>query len=88
MEKSFQFDKYHIPDSIIDAFVKKIVVHKDYFEWHLVFDEDDESTECLVKGRANKPTVEFAKLPVQLEGCTGSDRQQIRRIDAQTKEDF
>lgn len=24
---------------MIDAFVDKIVVHKDYFEWHLFFDD-------------------------------------------------
>ena len=72
LEKDFQFDKYHIPDSIIDAFVKKIVVHKDYFEWHLVFDNDN-STRCLVKGTAWNPTVEFGKLPVQSDCRSGSN---------------
>ena len=38
IEDRGKYDFTHIPDEIIDAFVDKVVVHKDYFEWHLRFD--------------------------------------------------
>lgn len=36
-EKDYDFSR--IPEEIIEAFVEKIVVHEDYLEWHLKFDE-------------------------------------------------
>ena len=38
IEDRGKYDFTHIPDEIIDAFVDKVVVHKDCFEWHLRFD--------------------------------------------------
>ena len=58
IEQDFKFDLYKIPDSIIDAFVDKIVVYKDYFEWYLTF--NDNSVKCLVEGTRkvnSKPTM-------------------------------
>lgn len=54
------FDKYNIPDEIIDAFVEKIVVYKDYFEWYLKFDDDD-CIRCLVNGTKRKNEVQIVR---------------------------
>ena len=41
MEQKIYFDTYDIPDVIIDAFVDKVIVYKDRFEWYLnLFDKD------------------------------------------------
>ena len=56
------FDKYNIPDEIIDAFVEKIVVYKDYFEWYLKFDDDD-CIRCLVNGTKRKNDVQIVGDP-------------------------
>lgn len=56
------FDKYNIPDEIIDAFVEKIVVYKDYFEWYLKFDNDD-CIRCLVNGTKRKNDVQIVGDP-------------------------
>lgn len=38
IENKGKYEFAHIPDEVIDAFVDKIVVHKDFFEWHMFFD--------------------------------------------------
>jgi hypothetical protein len=59
LENNFDFDTYHIPDNVIDGFVKKVIVHKDYFEWHLNF-LDDDGINCLATGTRAHPRVQFA----------------------------
>jgi len=49
VEQKLKFDSDKIPDAMIDALVEKIVVHKDYFEWHLRFFDED-VINCLVEG--------------------------------------
>jgi DNA invertase Pin-like site-specific DNA recombinase len=59
LEHNFDFDTYNIPDNIIDAFVKKIVVHKDYFEWQLNLFEGC-NIFCLASGNRAHPNIQFA----------------------------
>lgn len=47
-----------IPESVVEAFVEKIVVHENSFDWYLRFTDDDNSpTSCNVKGRRNRPEI-------------------------------
>lgn len=60
LEQKCNFDSFKIPDSVIDAFVKEIVVYKDRFEWHLnLLDNGNSSVVCSVKGNSRKGSVEF-----------------------------
>ncbi len=60
LDRKFDFDEYEIPDCVIDAFVDKIIVHKDKFEWHLTLLEDyDKVMFSNTSGRKIKPTVEI-----------------------------
>lgn len=43
-------DEEDIPESVIDAFVSKIVVRENSFEWYLRFD-DNSPTECQIDGK-------------------------------------
>lgn len=43
-----------IPDSVIEAFVKKIVVSKDGFEWYLRFTPDDAPKTLIIDGKRQK----------------------------------
>ena len=59
LEHNFDFDTYNIPDNIIDGFIKKVVVHKDYFEWQLnLFDGC--GIYCLASGNRAHPNIQFA----------------------------
>lgn len=59
LEQKFDFEGYEIPDSVIDAFVDKIVVYKDKFEWHLtLLEKYDKVMYSNTSGRKLKPTVE------------------------------
>ena len=59
----------NIPDEIVDAFVDKIVVHKDYFEWHLFFDD---TTMMKVKIDGNKRNHDiFCETALDVNGSTG-----------------
>ena len=42
-------DDYEIPDHIIDAFVERIVVHEDHFDWYLRCGKE-ECIGCRMKG--------------------------------------
>ena len=69
LEKDYSFDSYHIPESVIDAFVDEIVVYKDKFVWKLSICR--EGITCKVEGTAKKPKVSTVKTPILQEGCTG-----------------
>ena len=59
LEQYTHFDEdREIPDSVLEAFVEKIVVFDDHFEWHLLFGSPDGPTKCGVNGKSNEnPTV-------------------------------
>ncbi len=47
----------NIPESIIEAFVKKIVVSKDGFDWYLRFDGDpNDPLHCTTTGKRKTTT--------------------------------
>lgn len=51
-------DDSDIPEQVIEAFVEKIVAHKDGFDWYLRFNPEDNPMECSVEGkRKNNATV-------------------------------
>jgi len=46
-----------VPESVIEAFVVKIVVSKDGFDWYLRFDGDpDEPRHCKLEGKRKSTT--------------------------------
>ena len=60
LEQDFNFSTKHIPEEIIDAFVKEIVVCRDCFIWKLNFFPDDYKLD--VEGRSNNYTVTQTEL--------------------------
>ena len=47
----------NVPDSVIEAFVTKIVVSKDSFDWYLRFDGDpDKPLRCQISGKRRQST--------------------------------
>jgi hypothetical protein len=42
-----------IPELVVSAFVKQIIVYEDHFEWYLRTDGSDTPIICSVQGRAN-----------------------------------
>lgn len=72
LERYTHFDEYdEIPECVIEAFVRKIVIFEDHFEWHLRFDNPDQPTICGVNGnKKGNPSVwvgEASASPVGLE---------------------
>ena len=59
LEQYNHFDEdREIPDSVLEAFVEKIVIFEDHFEWYLRFGSPGCPTKCGVNGKANEnPTV-------------------------------
>ena len=48
-----------VPDKIVDAFVEKVVVSKDSFDWYLRY-APETAVSCNVEGRKGKANVAFA----------------------------
>ena len=64
-------DDYEIPDHIIDAFVERIVVHEDHFDWYLRCGKE-ECIGCRMKGtRRTNAEIDFF-LPSLYYSPTGS----------------
>ena len=59
LEQYNNFDEdREIPDSVLEAFIEKIVIFEDHFEWYLRFGSPDGPTKCGVNGKVNEnPTV-------------------------------
>ena len=64
-----------VPESVIEAFVVKIVVSKDSFDWYLRFDGDpDKPLRCSLKGKrktTTKITVSGGNSPAMDNSPTG-----------------
>lgn len=54
LENNFSFDLYSVPDSVIEALVDKVIIHKGHFEWYIKL-FDDEPINCYVEGSKKKP---------------------------------
>ena len=61
LEQNFNFSTRHIPEEVIDAFIKEIIVCRDGFIWKLNLTPDDE-LKMQVDGRTNNYTVTQTEL--------------------------
>lgn len=61
LEQNFNFSMRHIPEEVIDAFIKEIIVCQDGFIWKLNLTPDDE-LKMQVDGRTNNYTVTQTEL--------------------------
>ena len=61
LEQNFNFSTRHIPEEVIDAFIKEIIVCQDGFIWKLNLTPDDE-LKMQVDGRTNNYTVTQTEL--------------------------
>ncbi len=62
-----------IPEEVIEAFVEKIVVSKDSFEWYLRFSPDDDPKRCNVIGRGQRNASVMDISPSLVHSSSGSD---------------
>ena len=74
LEQNFNFSTRHIPEEVIDAFIKEIIVCQDGFIWKLNLTPDDE-LKMQVDGRTNNYTVTQTELSSDM---TQQHRQQLR----------
>ena len=59
MENNFDFEGVKIPEEVLEAFIDKVVVYKDKFEWHLsLFTRDDTVIFSQVEGTKRNPTAQ------------------------------
>ena len=70
-----------VPESVIEAFVVKIVVSKDSFDWYLRFDGDpDKPLRCSLKGKrktTTKITVSGGNSPAMDNSPTGCYQERL-----------
>ena len=68
----------NIPDSVIEAFVERIIVHKDSFDWILRFDGDpNDPLRCTIEGKRKnqtKITISHKNSPIMDKGSTGCNQ--------------
>ena len=74
LEQNFNFSTRHIPEEVIDAFIKEIIVCQDGFIWKLNLTPDDE-LKMQVDGRTNNYTVTQTELSSDM---TQQHRQLLR----------
>ncbi len=63
LEQYVTFDEQgNIPESVIDAFVEKIIVRENSFQWYLRFSPDNSPVSCTITGskRKGQPSPSFA----------------------------
>lgn len=75
LEQNFNFSTRHIPEEVIDAFIKEIIVCQDGFIWKLSLTPDDE-LKMQVDGRTNNYTVTQTELSSDM---TQQHRQRLRK---------
>lgn len=75
LEQNFNFSTRHIPEEVIDAFIKEIIVCQDGFIWKLNLTPDDE-LKMQVDGRTDNYTVTQTELSSDM---TQQHRQLLRR---------
>lgn len=68
-----------IPESVIEAFVIKIVASKDSFDWYLRFSPDTPH-KCRVEGSKRKPELVNINSPSLVESSTSCHQEQVNRI--------
>lgn len=83
LEQYTHFDEdREIPDSVLEAFVEKIVIFEDHFEWYLRFGDPDAPTKCGVNGKSNEnPTVWGEGDDLSLAGLAQHRLPSARHID-------
>lgn len=73
LDQKFDFDTYNIPDTVIDALIKKVVVYKDRFEWHLNLEgKQDAVIGYSVDGTMKYPKIQKTVIPCFAGSSTGS----------------
>ena len=78
LEKDFNFSTHSIPDEVIEAFVKEIIVYPDCFVWKLnIVDRD---LKLKIAGRKKNPDVSLIESPAIGNCITGSNCQEERLI--------
>ena len=74
LEKDFNFSTHSIPDEVIEAFVKEIIVYPDCFVWKLnIVDRD---LKLKIAGRKKNPDVSLIESPAIGNHITGSNCQE------------
>ena len=79
LEQDFNFSTHSIPEEVIDAFVKEIIVHPDCFVWKRNIFADE--LRLQVSGRKGNSSATLIESPTLDNGSTGSDCRQIRKKD-------
>jgi len=60
LEHNFDFDRFKVPEELIEKLVDKIVVYNDKFEWYLNF-LDGNKIDCLASGTRAHSSVKIAE---------------------------
>lgn len=70
-----------IPEAVIEAFVEKIVVNENSFDWYLHFSDDDNTPKtCNVEGDKKSHKIELfgaSYAPALVEGCSGCHKEGV-----------
>ena len=79
LERYTNFDSDEdIPEAVIEAFVEKIVVNENSFDWYLHFSGDDKTPKtCNVEGDKKAHKIELfgaSYAPALVEGCSGCNQ--------------
>ncbi len=77
LEQYTNWDDKDVPPCVIEAFVEKIVVHPDSFDWYLRFDGDpNDPLRCIIKGKRKTTTtvsvtggVHYPSIHKAVTGC-------------------
>ncbi len=72
LDQDFNFSTHSIPEEVIDAFVKEVIVYPDCYVWKLNMFDDD--LKLQVEGRKNNLAVSLIETPTMDDSSTGSNR--------------
>lgn len=70
LEQDFNFSTHSIPEEVIDAFVKEIIVYPDCFVWKLNLYDND--LKLQIEGRKGHSTLSLIESPTSGNSSTGS----------------